>query len=83
MPHMHETFFYFAHGIAKLDNFDLSICKDEEWTEYGGNKTPMFDSEMQALVDWIEGRESKITTPEAGRKIVEAIELIAKSEILR
>ena len=83
VPYEYETNFYFTKGAVKVRGEELLLYEDDCWKSYGRNKTSIFKRQIEALIDWHNGKESKITKPEYGMKIIECIEKIFENEIIR
>lgn len=83
VPAEYETKFYFADGAVMLRDSELFLYENGQWKSHGGNDVSIFDKQIAALVDWLEGRQTLIATPEHGMKIIECIERILDNEVLR
>lgn len=83
VPYTYETRLYFTQGAVLLRGEELFLYEDGAWKSQGGNQESIFEKQIAALVDWVNGVDSKIAAPEYGMEIIECIEKIVNNEVLR
>ena len=68
-----DTTYYFTKGVIRINRGKAEVYEDKEWKVIDlAYETGMFDEQINNLVLWYEGKESKISTTEHGRAVVEA-----------
>lgn len=81
-PYHYETMFYFEKGVAKvIGSRILSLYRDGKWCDIEDGGATMPDRAIEALVNFLKGREHDITTSEHGRAVIEGINKIYKNTL--
>ncbi len=84
VPEECETKFYFTNGAIMIkNNTQLHIIKDKKWEHVELEPLYMFERQLSAFIDLIEGRDSIAITGEYGKKVIAGIEKIYESGIER
>lgn len=84
VPEECETKFYFTNGAVMIkNNSQLYMMKGKKWEPVELEPALMFERQLEAFINLIEGRESIAITGEYGRKVIAGIEKIYKSGIER
>lgn len=84
VPEECETKFYFTNGAVMIkNNTQLCLMKDKKWEPVELEPMLMFERQLEAFVNLIEGRESVAITGEYGKKVIAGIEKIFEPGIER
>lgn len=76
-----EMIFYFEKGEMKTIGGDVYKYENGMWNLIKIEYPDIMECQISAMVDWYNGKESRITNPEHGRKVIEALQRIYSSNI--
>lgn len=84
VPDETETKFYFTNGAVMIkNNTQLYMMKDKNWELVELEPMLMFERQLEAFINLIEGRETVAITGEYGKKVIAVIEKVYASTVLR
>ena len=74
----YETVFYFEQGVAAVVNgYDLYLSENGKMEKHGGTSN-LLSEQLSEFVKFLKDEENIIVTPEYGKEIIHALELIYK-----
>lgn len=79
-----NTTYYFTNGVLRTNVGFLEVFQSGEWVRIDlPYETDIFCEQIDNLALWYEGHESKISTPEHGREVVEAATRVLSNKVYK
>ena len=69
VPAQHDTIYYFADGVVKIEGKDLLIYENGAFVNYGGEYN-LITRQLEEFIKFVRGEESAICTAEYGREVI-------------